>query len=82
MASGCFVITFDSTHQAIAMEKRLKGMFQSQLMPTPRQITSGCGFAIKLKTQDRAQLDGLLQEAEPGYHLYALENGDYIPQTL
>ncbi len=80
MSTGCFVLTFDSTHQAIAMEKRLQGIFQAQLMPTPRQITSGCGFAIKVKEAERRQLDEALQGAEPGYHLYLLENGDYIRQ--
>lgn len=42
-----FLITFFSTHQALKAEKRLKSKIEKMdLIPTPREISSECGFSV------------------------------------
>jgi len=41
-----YVIAFESTHYAIMAEKKLKGKFNIQTIPTPREITASCGLSI------------------------------------
>lgn len=42
------VISFESTHDAMQMEKRLKKKFQLEMIPTPRSITASCGLSLKI----------------------------------
>ena len=42
------VITFASTHGAIYAQKRLEGLFPFQVMPVLREISAGCGIALRL----------------------------------
>ncbi len=79
MAGDCFVLTFASTHQAIAMEKQLQQQFAPVLMPTPRQIASGCGFALKICGVDRAALQEAIQDCGGQCNLYLLQGGAYLP---
>jgi len=50
-----FVISFESTHYAMMMEKRLKEKFKVDMIPTPRCITASCGLSLKMDT-------GLIEE--------------------
>jgi len=48
-----FVLTFQSTHDAMKEEERLsEGGISMKLIPTPREISSECGFSIKVKSVD------------------------------
>jgi hypothetical protein len=47
-----YVITFASTHSAISTEKHLKQNFKIVVMPTPREISSGCGIAVRFSISD------------------------------
>ncbi len=48
MTEGGFIaIAFDSTHLAIKVERRLKGIIEIEMIPTPRSITASCGLSIK-----------------------------------
>lgn len=43
-----YVITFETTHYAIAAEKLFKEKkYPIQIIPTPREITSSCGLSIR-----------------------------------
>lgn len=45
-----FLVTFFSTHHALKAEKTLKGVSAHiDLIPTPREISSECGFSILIK---------------------------------
>ncbi|WP_432662032.1 DUF3343 domain-containing protein [Wukongibacter baidiensis] len=46
MRKEFYVIAFESTHYAIMAEKKLKGKFNIQTIPTPREITASCGLSI------------------------------------
>lgn len=47
MDSYC-LLTFQSTHQFMVAEKILKDQFEMTIIPTLREISTGCGIAIKL----------------------------------
>ncbi|WP_432405894.1 DUF3343 domain-containing protein [Wukongibacter sp. M2B1] len=46
MRKEFYVIAFESTHYAIMAEKKLKGKFNIQTIPTPREVTASCGLSI------------------------------------
>jgi len=47
-----FVLVFKSTHDALKSEKILKNAgYRSEIIPTPKEISSECGFAILLKDE-------------------------------
>ena len=42
------IITFNSTHHAIASEKHLQNTgFSVRIIPVPTQVTADCGLAIR-----------------------------------
>ncbi len=43
-----YIIAFDSTHEAIRMERMLKQVMDVTMIPTPRELTVSCGLSIKL----------------------------------
>lgn len=47
-----YLLTFDSTHDAMEFEDLLKDEFSIIVMPTLREITTGCGISIKVKEQE------------------------------
>jgi hypothetical protein len=45
-----YILTFESTHNALATEKILrKKELDIELIPTPREISSECGFTLILE---------------------------------
>lgn len=45
-----FLVTFFSTHHALKAEKALKEISSHiDLVPTPREINSECGFSVLIK---------------------------------
>ena len=56
------VIVFYSTSWALKAEKVAKeGGFEVKLIPTPRQISSDCGTALRFRWEDREALLALLE---------------------
>lgn len=59
------VITFNTTSQALKSEKILKEEERSfVIMPTPREISTSCGLALKMKPDDTAQSLAILRSGE------------------
>lgn len=47
-----YLVSFSSTHHALAAEKALKTRDIPQIMlPTPREISSSCGLALKISCE-------------------------------
>jgi hypothetical protein len=56
------VVVFYSTSWALKAEKVAKeGGFEVKLIPTPRQISSDCGTALRFRWEDREALLALLE---------------------
>jgi Protein of unknown function (DUF3343). len=47
---GYAVITFISTHWAIKAQTVLEGRFDIAVIPTPREISAGCGISVRIGT--------------------------------
>ena len=57
------LLTFISTHQALKAEKIFKSHnIKVELIPTPREISSECGFALMIYIKDEQDLTKLKNE--------------------
>lgn len=63
-----FIITFDTTQEAMAAEQFLKEHgFWGRLIPVPREITAGCGLAWMTRPADKSNTLQGLEEAGLGW---------------
>ncbi|MBQ3404022.1 MAG: DUF3343 domain-containing protein [Oscillospiraceae bacterium] len=79
LSSNYYVLTFDSTHDAISSEKLLKELLPIKVVPTPRVISASCGIAIRVEEELFEKLKALLDEGRLSgndyklYHIYRTE---------
>lgn len=67
------VISFDSSHQAIAAEVAVTGLEGARLIPLPPEISEGCGLALRVNYEDREKAVQFLQTNGTVYqNVYAL----------
>lgn len=57
-----FVLSFNSSHEAISAEEALENLYSSRLIPLHPSISAGCGLALRLDVDDKAQLLRVLSE--------------------
>ena len=58
------VLTFYSTHHALAAEKLLKASgLRQTVIPTPRELSGNCGISIRIDAADADRARSLLDEA-------------------
>lgn len=72
------VIAFSSTFSAMYGEKVLKETVSVQVMPVLREISAGCGIAVRFRGEDLARVRHALAHCDlkPGdYTLYAVTGG-------
>jgi len=68
-----FVITFQSSHQAIKAERKFMKNHKIDLIPTPREISSECGFSLKISETELSAILDLLNEQSLKYaNIYSL----------
>ena len=75
-----YVITFESTHAAITIERALKKTFKITILPTPREISHGCGIAIRFSSEDFESIFQQLQSSpidKNMFSIYHFLNGNY-----
>ncbi|MCF7911419.1 MAG: DUF3343 domain-containing protein [Candidatus Cloacimonetes bacterium] len=62
------VLTFHSTHSAMAAEDTFKQLkLDFELIPTPRQISAECGFALLLRGLEIAEISLICQQNQIKY---------------
>ena len=61
------VISFDSTHQAIAAEMAVTGLSGARLIPLPPEISEGCGMALRVNREDAEKAVDLLAASGAAY---------------
>lgn len=67
------VISFDSSHQAIAAEMAVTGLEGARLIPLPPEISEGCGLALRVNREDTDKAVHLLQTSGAAYqNVYSL----------
>lgn len=68
-----YMLSFNSTHDAISAEKTLAVHIPVQVMPTLRAVSESCGISLRVEEENYAELHGLLQEqllSKGHYSLY------------
>ncbi len=51
---NCFIILFDSTHQAMSAEAALKEAgIRHAVVNTPREFSVNCGISLRVAVEDR-----------------------------
>lgn len=76
------IISFVNTHGAIAAEKHLKKQFKIIIMPTPREISRGCGISIRFPIEDYNAVKNSIDHFsidQKMYSIYRFMDGCYIP---
>lgn len=56
-----YILSFETTTDAMEAEKYLQSNFSIAIMPVPREISSGCGLAIRFQDPDIAAILEFLQ---------------------
>ncbi len=73
------VITFNSTHTAMKAEDIFKELkLDFELIPTPREISAECGFALLVRKKDTPELEQICREYQiqfDGIHLVKEKKG-------
>ena len=58
-----YIVTFESTHYALRVEKLLQDLLPVELIPTPRQITASCGLSLILPARHLEAVQEVLAAA-------------------
>ncbi len=67
-----YILAFDTTADVMAAEACLKNIFPVSIMPVPREISKGCGLAIRFQNPDEAAITGFLSSSSLGGALYKM----------
>ncbi|MGP1594662.1 MAG: DUF3343 domain-containing protein [Treponema sp.] len=71
------VVSFETSHQAIAAEMAVTGLQDARLIPLPPEISKGCGLALRIKFDDKDAAETLLKTSNAAYqHIYELSIHD------
>lgn len=76
MNNPFLVMVFQATEDTIKTEKRMQGTFNTTIIPTPREISESCGFAIKLPIAEKELLTSYISGIEVPCKLYYLGKRD------
>ncbi len=69
-----YLITFPSTHSAMAGQSYLREKVKFMIMPTLREISSSCGISIRILQEDFLLAKSLMEQSDiKGYQIYAIE---------
>jgi hypothetical protein len=73
-----YCLTFDSTHYAIKIEKRMKDAdLNGVMIPTPREVSASCGLSLKFLEAEKEAMIGLLEEEDRNrVSLYLIDRRD------
>ncbi|MGD9559847.1 MAG: DUF3343 domain-containing protein [Oscillospiraceae bacterium] len=70
MPDGFFLMAFDSTSHCMQTEKLSVGKYRATIVPTPTEITSGCGFSLRFFEGSEAELTSFLHSTHLPAKLY------------
>ena len=71
---GFYVMAFSSTSHSIQTEKKAKESFRVAVIPTPVEIKSDCGLALKFLDGDTDAIKSFHRSLTVGAGLYYLSN--------
>lgn len=71
-----FAMVFSCTTDTIETEKIMQQRFKTMLIPTPREISKSCGFAIRFFNTDAEELIDAVKDLKVPYALYLMSPKD------
>ena len=71
-AQEYYILTFETTTDVMAAEKSINEYFSIAIMPVPREISSGCGLAIRFQEPDEATIIEFLKQRQVTGTLYKM----------
>lgn len=83
MNSNEYLISFESTHYAIMIEKKLKELYKVNMIPTPREITASCGLSIKFSNEDLNGVESILSGFDKEmFDVYKIKTANTIKEFI
>lgn len=76
LQNAFFAMVFSSTTDTIEIEKALQKKFKTMIIPTPREISKSCGFAIRFSDVDEEELIESVKCVDVPHALYFLSSKD------
>lgn len=70
LKASFYAMVFYATEDTIRTERQLSKDFQTTIMPTPREISESCGFAIRFSNVSEEALVAHLPEIQAPCALY------------
>lgn len=81
-----FAMVFSCTTDTIEAEKLMQHRFKTMLIPTPREISKSCGFAVRFFDAETEELTAAAEELNIPHALYLLspknEKGTRIAELI
>ncbi len=81
-----YILAFPTTTDVMKAEACLKDHFLISIMPIPREISKGCGLAIRFRSPDEAAIVDFLDSSSLKCTLYKMEtrksNGKYPIESI
>ena len=68
-----YIMAFDTTTDAMQAEKYASGRIASTIMPVPRELSSGCGLALRFLETDEQRILAFCKDAPLNGTLYQME---------
>ena len=68
-----YIMAFDTTPDAKQAEKYASGRIASTIMPVPRELSSGCGLALRFLETDEQRILAFCKDAPLNGTLYQME---------
>lgn len=72
LSGDFYAIVFFSTTDTIATERKLKKDYKVMIMPTPREISESCGFAIRFGGEETEAILAAMDDVEVDHAIYHL----------
>ncbi len=73
-AKNCYyLMTFENTHAVLQAEEVLKQHFDAAIMPVPRELTAGCGLAVRFLTAGEAEICSYMEKYPMNCRFYEME---------
>lgn len=79
-----FILSFETTSAVIQAEKHIKDTCPIAIMPTPHEISAGCGLSIRFLDSDETKIIGYCRSLPFSGTLYKLstsKKGNKRPLT-
>lgn len=74
-----YLITFESTHGAIASQKYLEKTMKIVIMPTLREISNSCGISIRVQPENYKEAAEKMEKfTVKDYHIYSIQGKEII----